>query len=42
MALENAGVLGGIVGWVFISAMNCGLYSLLGLVVALPFATDSH
>ena len=42
MALDNAGVLGGIEGWVFISAVNCGLYSLLGLFVARTFAANSN
>ena len=32
MALDNAGVLGGIVGWVFISLVNAGLYALVGLL----------
>jgi hypothetical protein len=38
--LYGASFIGGVTP--HISAMNCGLYSLLGLVVALPFATDSH
>jgi hypothetical protein len=32
MALDSAGVLGGIVGWVFISLENAGLYGLVGLL----------
>jgi hypothetical protein len=30
MALDNAGLLGGIIGWIFISAENAGLYALVG------------
>jgi hypothetical protein len=41
MALDSAGVFEGIVGWVFISAMNSGLYSLMGLFVARVSAANS-
>jgi len=34
LALENAGVLGGIIGWLFISFMNAGLYALIGLILS--------
>ena len=33
MALENAGIVGGIIGWLFISLINAGLYGLLGLML---------
>ncbi len=38
MALENAGIIGGIAGWLFISILNGGLYGLLGLVLDYMFA----
>jgi hypothetical protein len=31
MALENAGVVGGLLGWFFISLMNAALYGAIGL-----------
>lgn len=40
IALDNAGVLGGIVGWVFISMANAGLYFLLGLLFASMFVNS--
>ena len=33
MALDNAGVVGGLVGWFFISLMNAALYAAIGLQV---------
>ena len=33
MALDNAGVLGGIIGWVFISLANAGLYAGIGFAL---------
>jgi hypothetical protein len=33
MALDNAGVLGGLVGRLFISIANAGLYALIGTVI---------
>ena len=30
MTLDNAGVLGGIIGWIFISVENAVLYALVG------------
>jgi hypothetical protein len=34
VALDNAGVLGGIISWVFISVENAGLYALVGLALS--------
>jgi hypothetical protein len=31
MALDNAGVVGGLIGWFFISLMNAVLYGAIGL-----------
>jgi hypothetical protein len=31
MALDNAGVVGGLIGWLFISLMNAVLYGAIGL-----------
>jgi hypothetical protein len=31
MALDNAGVAGGLIGWALISFMNAALYALIGL-----------
>jgi hypothetical protein len=31
MALDNAGVIGGLIGWFFISLENAVLYGLVGL-----------
>jgi len=31
MALDNAGVVGGLIGWFFISLMNAALYGGIGL-----------
>jgi hypothetical protein len=31
MALDNAGVVGGLIGWLFISLMNAALYGAIGL-----------
>jgi hypothetical protein len=31
LALDNAGVVGGLVGWLFISIMNAAFYGVLGL-----------
>ena len=31
MALDNAGVIGGLFGWFFISLMNAALYGAIGL-----------
>jgi hypothetical protein len=33
MALDNAGVVGGIVGWLFISFANAGLYAVIGKTI---------
>jgi|HubBroStandDraft_3_1064219.scaffolds.fasta_scaffold804238_1 hypothetical protein len=33
MALDNAGVVGGLIGWFFISLMNAALYAAIGLQV---------
>jgi hypothetical protein len=33
MALDNAGILGGLIGWFFISLMNAALYGAIGLEV---------
>ena len=33
MALDNAGVVGGLIGWLFISLMNAALYGAIGLEV---------
>ena len=32
-ALDNAGVLGGIVGWIFISVENAALWAFVGLAL---------
>jgi hypothetical protein len=34
LALDNAGVLGGIIGWVLISLANAGLYAGIGFALA--------
>ena len=34
MALDNAGLLGGIIGWILISVENAGLYALVGLALS--------
>jgi hypothetical protein len=34
MALDNAGVTGGLIGWSFISVVNAIMYGLMGLGVA--------
>jgi hypothetical protein len=31
MALDNAGIVGGLIGWLLISLMNASLYGILGL-----------
>jgi len=31
MALDNAGVVGGLIGWFLISLMNAALYGAIGL-----------
>jgi hypothetical protein len=31
LALDNAGVVGGLIGWFFISLMNAALYGAIGL-----------
>jgi hypothetical protein len=33
MAMDNAGVVGGLVGWFFISLMNAALYGAIGLEI---------
>jgi hypothetical protein len=35
LALDQAGVLGGIAGWFFISLANAGLYALVGFLIQL-------
>ena len=34
MALDNASLLGGIIGWIFISVENAGLFALVGLALS--------
>lgn len=41
MALDNAGVVGGIVGWLFISLTNAALYGTVGFVLRLLFKDRS-
>jgi hypothetical protein len=37
MVLDNAGVIGGVIGWFLIALVNAGLYGLLGLGVDSAF-----
>jgi hypothetical protein len=34
LALDNAGVLGGLIGWLLISIGNAGLYAVIGLALS--------
>jgi hypothetical protein len=42
MALDNAGALGALVGWLFISFANAGFYALIWTLLPLRRAQDSH
>jgi hypothetical protein len=35
MALDNAGLVGGIIGWAFISIENAVLYGLIGAALSI-------
>jgi len=42
MALDNAGVFGGVVGWLFISFINSAFYALVGALLQRVMATPQR